>query len=128
MMRVYSVKQTFFRVLLVLYTGIVLYFSLLPGMGEQAKEVIGLNLLFMHVGTYFVMAFLAAVAFPSSFERSRLRVAGTVFLLGLAIEFVQMLVPGRYFGVLDVLLNGVGASLVLLKPYVEGLIGSERGA
>jgi len=121
-MRALSPKQTFFRILLILYAGLVAYKSLAPVGGGGGAGGLLLGLLAMHAAAYFGMTFLAAEGFPQSFEQSRLKIIGYVFLFGLAIELLQLPISGHYFSWLDLLANLIGASLAWFEPEVKKLL------
>ena len=84
--------------LLVLLAG-----SLLP---PRDVPVDGVDDKLLHFAAYAVVGFLATLAFRRTSHRVRCLVLLT--LLGVALEFGQLIVPGRAFEVADMAANGCG--------------------
>ncbi len=74
----------------------------------------------LHIPVYMFLAFLWLHCFSSPHERST-----AVFLYanayGIGNELVQMIIPGRFFSLLDMLLNGLGVVLgiMLFRCYTK---------
>lgn len=62
-----------------------------------------------HFAAYLIVGGLAMLAFRSAERRKNCFFL--LILLGLALEVGQIFVPGRYFDLLDMAANGLGASL-----------------
>lgn len=72
----------------------------------------------LHIGAF------ALLTLPlCTFDLTRLEIAGAglgIWLLGLLIECLQNLVPGRHFGVDDLVYNAIGIALVAVPCALLG--------
>ncbi|WP_435177605.1 VanZ family protein [Halorussus sp. AFM4] len=79
----------------------------------------------LHFTGYAGFAYSLAYATVESRHRPRSRIGGvlaTALLFGLAIELIQGTLPMRYYSVVDLLANVIGASLVLPWFLVESQV------
>jgi len=74
----------------------------------------------LHIPVYMILSFIWLHCVSSPYERSM-----AVFLYangyGIFNELVQMMIPGRFFSLLDMLLNGLGVVLgiMLFRCYTK---------
>ena len=81
----------------------LLFGSLLP---PRDVPVQGVNDKLLHFAAYALVGVLATLAFDRTNHRVRCLILLT--LLGVVLEFGQMIVPGRAFDVADMAANGCG--------------------
>lgn len=95
---------------------VIYYYSITPLPAAEPSAGTGLfSLTLLHGIAYFGLAILIHLGFRLDYERIWAAVALAI-LFGTAIEFHQIVVPGRYFGVIDLAANATGATLMLLHP------------
>lgn len=121
-MQLYSIKTTFARTALTGYIILLTYLSLRPVSGDGRGAVIAWLL---HIFAYLGLGVLVAVSFPGRFEDRRIRSIVEVALFGLCIEIIQLVMPTRTFSVIDIAMNGIGASLSWFTPAIRSRIVSE---
>jgi VanZ family protein len=89
--------------------GLILYGSLSPEV--QIKTQIENSDKILHAAAYTWLALGARISFiPPSFS---VRLGIGLIFLGCAVEFVQSLIPGRFFSGADMLANALGVGLGL---------------
>jgi VanZ family protein len=71
----------------------------------------GVNDKLLHFSAYLLISLLAGVLFR---RRVAFALAGGAVLLGVALEFVQKLVPGRNFEIRDMIANTLGVIVGLM--------------
>jgi hypothetical protein len=69
-----------------------------------------------HIIAYAVLAFVGTLAFPQL--RSAVLLAVMLPVLGVAVEFCQLIVPGRQADIDDAVANTIGVALVLVPLFV----------
>jgi VanZ family protein len=109
MMRFPALGSASLRLVFGIAVAAVVILSLLPG--EYLPQV-RISDKLEHVIAYGCLMFAGALAFPSM--RATLRLAVLLPLLGIALEFGQMLVPGRTAEVGDAVADTVGVVIVTL--------------
>ncbi len=109
------------RVLLAALTAVVLYLALSPR--PPAELSLGWDKL-NHAAAFAALAFAGVLSFPSS-RRSVWNVVIALLVLGVLIELLQLMVPGRSSEWLDLLGDavGIGAGVV---PALYLLKGARR--
>jgi VanZ family protein len=100
----------------------VIGLSLLPG---RDLPQVGLSDKLEHVIAYAGMALTGGLAFPRG--SAVLRLAILLPLLGIALEFCQLLVPGRSAEVADAVADTIGVLLVVLPFLVLRRVLVRRG-
>lgn len=104
------------RLNLALVVGIattIFYFSVRP-IPAPTYDAGGLNAaLVYHAAAYFVLAAALLLYFHDT-PRGHVEAILTAALFGIAMESAQLFLPNRLFSPVDILVNGMGASIVLL--------------
>jgi VanZ family protein len=98
-----------FRYVFIAGTIAVVVFSVLPG---QEVPSLGLSDKIEHVVAYALLGLTGGLAFPT--PKSTILLLVLLPMLGIALEVVQLLSPGRSSEVKDALANGAGATITLL--------------
>jgi VanZ family protein len=111
-----------FRLAFVVTVLTVIGLSLLPG---RDLPQVGLSDKLEHVIAYAGMALTGGLAFPRG--SAVLRLAILLPLLGIALEFCQLLVPGRSAEVADAVADTIGVLLVVLPFLVLQRVLVRRG-
>lgn len=75
-----------------------------------------LNDKFVHFGNYAILGLLPAMAFDT--PCTSIICGAAMVLIGISLEFLQRLVPGRSFEVGDMVANGLGVTAGLLLALV----------
>ena len=130
-MRRPSKLSSFF--LAIMYAGMLMIVSLLPSgvgplRGWDASLTPALQTV-LHVPAYGLLVFLAIMALASTWPGWRAIVfvtAAGCFALGVLLEFVQSMVPGRTGSVLDIAFNAVGVLGGIAAAYVWLTLVPER--
>ncbi len=94
------------RVALLLGVVAVSVLSLIPS--EELPEI-SVSDKIQHGAAYLALAVAVVLAFPR--RLTRLGAGLGLFVLGMVLELLQILVPGRYFDVWDMVANGAGVVL-----------------
>ena len=108
--------------------GVIVYFSVFQTVPAPPSGPNGLAQIWdkkLHFAAYAGFAYTLAYATAESRDRLRRRIGGvlvTAILFGLAIELIQGTLPMRYYSVIDLLANVIGASLVLPWFLVESQV------
>lgn len=110
-------SSTFYAVTASLWAGIILVLTLTPGKYVPSTTLFSYDKL-GHAGIFCIQALLLMLAFYRSgrFTRKKAMWSGFVIAIvyGLAIEFIQNLIPDRGMELLDALANTAGSFLALL--------------
>jgi len=69
-----------------------------------------------HIVAYAVLAYVGVLAFPQL--RQTMMLAVMLPILGVAVEFCQLIVPGRQADIDDAIANTIGVALVLVPLFV----------
>jgi VanZ family protein len=94
-------------------------FSILPDL--HAERAFGLDYswwfdMLQHGGYYFVLTFILFSLLPE--EKRNFLFFFSIFSVSLGFEFLQLLIPGRTFALLDICSNFLGISLAFLLKRV----------
>lgn len=92
--------------------GVILAGSIVPVPGGGGTGMVRLTML-GHLTAYFLLAGALLLVFHDT-PRGHVEAVAAAVGFGIAMELVQLQVPTRTFAVADVLVNMLGASLVLL--------------
>jgi VanZ like family len=101
--------RTAFRHLFIVGTIAVMVFSILPG---QEMPSLGISDKIEHIVAYALLGLTGGLAFPT--PKATILLLVLLPTLGIALEVVQLLSPGRSSDVKDALANGAGATITLL--------------
>jgi VanZ family protein len=101
--------RTAFLYLFIAGTTAVVAFSVLPGQGMPA---LGISDKIEHIVAYALLGLTGGLAFPT--PKASILLLVLLPMLGIALEAVQLLSPGRSSEVKDALANGAGATIALL--------------
>lgn len=135
MLRLITGIKPYSKYLLIAWIIIILTVSSVPSLPtikiDSGKSIIRLDY-FIHFFEYGLLAFMAYVYFTDlRFEMSQKKyaivTAGLIFL-SMADELHQILIPGRYFNVKDMLSNvlGIIAALIFCRVVFRILGGKVR--
>lgn len=105
----------FYWLPVILYAGIIFYFSSLSNPLPSGMPSFNYMDLLMHAGEYFILSLLLLRALRHSLvKRPFLLSIAIASLYGITDEIHQLFVPGRMFAVSDMIANAVGASVILV--------------
>jgi VanZ family protein len=96
---------------------VIIVLSLLP---SGSLPNVGISDKFQHLAAYALLAALGWAAFPT--RRAVFRLILALPLLGIALEFGQMLVPNRSAEVVDALVGTLGTCVVLVPALVRDAV------
>ena len=106
-----NTKQSkIYFVLTILFAVLILYFSLTPE-PPKIQPIINFDKV-LHLCSYFILSFLCYKTINNM--KISIISAGTY---GLLIEIMQLLIPMRSFELLDILINYIGAGLILIAKF-----------
>jgi VanZ family protein len=92
---------------------IVTYFSVRPLPGTSGGSIIPLHLI-----AYFVLAAAFLINFHDT-TKGHIEAVSAAFLFGFFLELVQLNFPSRHFSLHDLVMNFLGASIIMLNHRVE---------
>jgi VanZ family protein len=104
------------KTLFVIGLGLVILLSVIPSgsgdqVGSRAWSTVG------HLAAYGLLAACGTIAFPR--REPFWSIGFGLVLLGVILEFVQILVPGRTFSLVDMAANAAGVALGLwLRSFI----------
>jgi len=107
-------KKLLWLSLLVAWFSLIIYMSLRPGANELLKkQFFEIRMDYMlHLIAYFVLVFLYILwRGDRNFEIKSIELAvltAAAICLSILIEYIQMLIPGRAFNVVDMVYNSLG--------------------
>lgn len=107
-----------YTILTIIYASVILYMSLSPRPpgADVGRKTVPYFTYLSHMGMYFLLSTSLYVTMKEGgfFNEKLLSVVVfSSFLYGLVIEILQLLVPGRFFSIFDLIMNGVGCLLFL---------------
>ena len=105
------------QVIFISYVLVVIFLSLIPASGMGGVEYMDKA---AHASAYGFMGILAYISFETLGKRMIIFIF--MFLLGISLEFLQLLVPGRSASVYDALANTTGLVLSFLLCWTYSLI------
>ena len=103
----------FYVLPVLIFLGLIFFTSSQPQFPGISST--GVNLSWLHIPIYFILAYLLLRIFKAVEHRYAFQVAILLaVLVGVADELYQGFVPGRTTSITDLLLDALGSSLVLL--------------
>ena len=105
------------QVIYISYVLLMILLSLMPVSGVGGREYMDKV---AHAAGYGFMGILAYISFQTLGKRVIIFIF--MFLLGITLEFLQLLIPGRSASVYDVLANTTGLVLSFLLCWTYSLI------
>lgn len=111
----------------IIYTGIIFYFSSLPNPLPQGLPTFNYMDLLLHSAEYLILSILLLRALlhytashPYAFS------IAIAALYGITDEIHQLFVPGRVFAVSDMIADAAGACLILILLLVKKRMNKKR--
>lgn len=103
-------KKTVFRALSYIYTAVMVFFLLKPGLRETPATGV-LPSFTLHLTAFTVLFLLYYEGFRKDSRKGRYSVIIKLYLLAPVVEILQIIVPGRNFSFLDMGMNIIGLVL-----------------